>query len=1255
MNKTAAIALCLVFTLFAAPASYGAAKNAGTANRLEFKIELNGPSVIGEPIDVAVDEFGNFYVTDGDTSSIRVFDKDGMSKGIFNLRRKEEGWQIKSPFGIVYHSGKLYVTDRSSGGVFILTSKECNLVDSFGSSGSGPKEFKNPSGITVARGQVYVADTGNKRIQVFGLDGIYMGSIGEKDMLNEPLDVAVNHQGYIFVADGDKIKIFNPAWRIDSTLHNVKKPTSIITDKTGFFVADNEIFQIRKSDFKGNTSFAFGSEGKGQQQFRRISGIAMSPDGRFGVIDTKKNSLQIFHLKPDNPAIEEAPLPTTVSWLRELPLKADKILWDGKSRLYYIDRDQNSISYVEDERVNTFFNDKTNGWRKPVSMDIDSDGFLWLADTKDDRIIKLDNNGKILVAVGSGGSKKGYLSSPLDVKVSGNGILYVADTGNLRVQSFNKDGLFLNVIDKNYNGEDYFKKPIALDFDRADNVYILDSKLFKIFVFDSTGKHLFSFGSEGKGPSQFDNPLDIKVTATEIFVLDAGNQRVQVFDAKGAYKRQFASKGKGKGEFITPSAFTMKDHTEMMISDRETEKVQIVKLIQTPRPPANLRAEGSMRVVELKWEKNPEEFIDRYRVFRSEDNMTFREIGSTASNVFIDKGAHPEKLYYYKVSAIARSGNESSRSNSANGSAAKYVPTHPPWHAVTPGERDVTITWQNAPESFIAYYAIYREAEGGKFTLLSKEKNAPFIDRKVRPSTAYVYKLVSVSSDGVESDPIIIKITTLKQTRPPVELSANNIAPIFSNNYKSYEKDPIGTVRVTNNTIDPISRLKISFMIKEFMDYPTEREIENLKPNETVEVPIFALFNNKLLDMTENSALQGELKIIHYEGGEMITYTSNAPVMLYEKHALTWNIRDKVGTFVTPRDPIVLEFARDVARQYTEGSSDPVMYARSVFDAMSTMGMRYMPDPSNPYQAVSEKADQIDYVQYPRETLSRRTGDCDDLVTLYSAALESLGIQTALLDVPGHIFMMFNTGLGKDAIEGDMLKDMFVIYNDQVWIPVEVTLVGNSFLNAWRKGISTYNEWRNRGLVVVDIRKSWDKYKPATLQATNERASHIKRSDIEEKFGDEMQYIKNMRVRYQSKKYINALNTNPADENALIQLGIIYSDADLDKSVDFFKKVVSLDANSSAGYNNLGNALFLQDKFDDAIAAYEKAANLSPEDAHILVNLARAYLKTNQKFKAKKTFDRAVSINPAVSSIYQSIAFQLADPSLLLGNPDERK
>jgi transglutaminase-like putative cysteine protease len=599
----------------------------------------------------------------------------------------------------------------------------------------------------------------------------------------------------------------------------------------------------------------------------------------------------------------------------------------------------------------------------------------------------------------------------------------------------------------------------------------------------------------------------------------------------------------------------------------------------------------------------------------------------------------PDKQYYYCISAVAKEGNTSLKSEAASAVPIKYVASQPSGLKAITKEWSVDLSWEPNNEDFIACYVIYRE-EGDKLKEVGRTESCAFSEMSLDADTTYSYWFSAVSTDGVESEKVSIEATTLVSTRPPLEIDVLEMHDIFSNTYKVYENEGIGRINVVNNTKDRISRLKVSFSIKEFMDFPSEMEVENLPQGESRELILKAVFNNKILNVTEDTPVQTEIEVSYYTHEKLKTFSKAHTINIYEKHRMGWNERDRIATFITPKDPTVLEFARSVVTQYGD-ASEPLLYACALFDALGVLGLSYMQDPTNPYQITSGKTDLVDYIQYPRETLKRKSGDCDDLASLYSATLESIGIPTKLLFYPGHILMMFSTGI--EGEEGsDTLDRMLVIHDGYVWVPVEVTLVGSSFMKAWEAGSRGYYEWEGKSLDVMDIREAWSKFKPASPPMSEWRPESVMRAAIEERFGDELKMLRKIRVRFVSKKHIDKLRADPENVNAMMQLGIIYARAaETAEARKVFEKALEHDPKNAALKNNLGNIYFLDGKYAEARLAYEDAVALDPEDPYTWINLTRCYLKMKMNDEARRAFGKAQEINPEVSKEYRAISLEL--------------
>ncbi|MFC1714215.1 hypothetical protein ACFL6S_11120 [Candidatus Poribacteria bacterium] len=220
--------------------------------------------------------------------------------------------------------------------------------------------------------------------------------------------------------------------------------------------------------------------------------------------------------------------------------------------------------------------------------------------------------------------------------------------------------------------------------------------------------------------------------------------------------------------------------------------------------------------------------------------------------------------------------------------------------------------------------------------------------------------------------------------------------------------------------------------------------------------------------------------------------------------------------FITPEDLCVVDFARDVVEQYQGPGDleqilpqDEILDLRShlekflqaimLYEALRSHGVYYRLD-RNQGQRLIESTESdvkhIEDVKYPRDYLSSSDlgGDCDDWAVLYSSLLESLGIMTALVEVPGHVFIAFNTGVPCDKKARLGLKPgRFIELTDPeerldtIWIPVDTPLrLDDSFYDCWEDGLDKWNASKESGsfLRLVIVREAQGDYPPALLDGS---------------------------------------------------------------------------------------------------------------------------------------------------------------------------
>jgi tetratricopeptide (TPR) repeat protein/DNA-binding beta-propeller fold protein YncE len=465
---------------------------------------------------------------------------------------------------------------------------------------------------------------------------------------------------------------------------------------------------------------------------------------------------------------------------------------------------------------------------------------------------------------------------------------------------------------------------------------------------------------------------------------------------------------------------------------------------------------------------------------------------------------------------------------------------------------------------------------------------------------------------------------------------------VFVAAHKQYATEPLGRVRVRNDSADDYKNLKLSFFIKEYMDFPVTREIAELKSKAALELPLNATFNTKVLGIDEDTRVLVVATLAMADARDGAQEVTQA-MTLYGKNAIVWANGDMVGSFVTPRDETLRNFVRESANRYAppaQGAINrPLAQAATIFNTLSALGLRYQPDPNTPYSRVS--ADQVDYVQFPRETLRLKSGDCDDLSVLLAAAYENMGIESAFVEVPGHLFLMFRTGV-KAADRGliSLQDDLLVLRDGEVWIPVESTLVATSFTEAWAEGARRYREAAAaRQLRVLSLRQAWERFPPATLAPAPLAIDVPAGERVVRLIEREQRLLLARRLEREVQPYRQALAANPRDMDARLQIGTIYArNGVIDVAQAEFDAILAQDPRHAAAANNRGNLYFSRGDFERALEAYRFAEELDPADGGIRLNSALAYYRLGKLPEARGKYREATDLRKDIPGQYGAFA-----------------
>lgn len=218
---------------------------------------------------------------------------DAAGSGFMNyLPKANSGVSFSYPYGIaVGPDDTIYVADTGNDRIQMF-GRDGNLMKVWGSYGSGDGQFSSPFDVAVGPdGSVYVVDTGNGRIQQFDSNGNFVRKVGGWGWFT---DIAVSLDGYIYVVDG----YFYTVQKYDGngTLikqWNISGPKGIAVSPDGFVYVTTDC-GVWKYDNNGTIIKNWGRCGSADGALSWPEGITVAHDGSVYVADTGNNRIQKF-------------------------------------------------------------------------------------------------------------------------------------------------------------------------------------------------------------------------------------------------------------------------------------------------------------------------------------------------------------------------------------------------------------------------------------------------------------------------------------------------------------------------------------------------------------------------------------------------------------------------------------------------------------------------------------------------------------------------------------------------------------------------------------------------------------------------------------------------------------------------------------------------------------------------------------------------------------------------------------------------
>jgi hypothetical protein len=270
------------------------------------------------------------------------------------------------------------------------------------------------------------------------------------------------------------------------------------------------------------------------------------------------------------------------------------------------------------------------------------------------------------------------------------------------------------------------------------------------------------------------------------------------------------------------------------------------------------------------------------------------------------------------------------------------------------------------------------------------------------------------------------------------------------------KQQPLVSFTIVNSKSDT-KRLKLVAYVDGFSARSVETiEVEQFAPANAALLPTF--FPDRLRLLTELTRATVNVEVrdldakteVHRTIPVWLLARTTAPLKVKDPSTGTWQDMTRyLGAFVTPNAPEIMSYVRKALDKHPDkrlvgyqiGTAEVTSQVRAIYEALVESRIAYV---NSIIDFTPEIGMNNQRVRLPRESLTDQSANCIDGTVLFASLLEAISLNPAIVIVPGHAFLAWETGR-----------------NSNEWKYLETTMVStHSFDEACTQAELTAAAWK---------------------------------------------------------------------------------------------------------------------------------------------------------------------------------------------------